>query len=222
MSSLTPKEVRKAARAAITVFGEYELSCCLFGSLACHIHGMRNRNPKDVDLIVLTNRSYDTEDLKQILVDEDERFYFVASQDPNATYQVLWFQPGRNRKCKVDILTTGRSTSLNIPRVPITRVEYYHPYGDLPVMPLLALLLLKLQGWTDHRHSRKAHERAKVRQDVADTREMLKIAVDKEAHIDDSEARWMPRWFVREMAERVNEYIYKFPGSQTDWEKLGL
>ncbi|KAJ3865821.1 hypothetical protein EV359DRAFT_37939 [Lentinula novae-zelandiae] len=222
MSSLTPKEVRKTARAAVAIFDEYGMSCCLFGSLACHIYGMTNRNPKDVDLVVLNNRKHDAEDLKQILVDEDDRFYFVASVNPDATYQVLWFRLGPGRSCKVDILTTGKSTSLNIPRVPVTRVLYIHPYDDLPVMPLLALLLLKLQGWTDHRHSQKSHEQKRVWQDVADIKEMLKIAVEDQVHIDGQESKWMPRSFVEQMTDRVDEYVRKFPESLNDWENLGV
>ncbi|KAF9063323.1 hypothetical protein BDP27DRAFT_1335332 [Rhodocollybia butyracea] len=220
--SLSPKEVRKAARTAITIFGEYGMDCCLFGSLACHINGMTYRDPKDVDLIVINNGNHDTEDLKEILVNADPRFYLVESQNPAATYQVLWFRIGSGRGCKVDILTTGRSTDLNIPRVPAGCVEYIHPFNDLPVMPLIALLLLKLQGWTDHRHSQKNHERAKVRQDVADIRAMLKIAIDAEVHIDDQDSKWLPRWFRNQMGDRVEEYIGKFPGSQTQWESVGL
>ncbi|KAJ3992848.1 hypothetical protein F5050DRAFT_1786210 [Lentinula boryana] len=222
MPSLTPREVRKAARAAVTVFDEHGMSCCLFGSLACQIHGMSTRDPKDADLVVLNNRGHDTEGLKQILVDEDERFYLVASRNPDATYQVLYFKLGPRRSCKVDILTTGNSTSLDIPRVPDTRIQYIHPYNDLPVMPLLALLLLKLQGWIDHRHSQKANEQAKVRQDVADVQEMLKIAVEEEVHINDHESQWMHRWFVERMMNKVDEYTNQFLGSLSDWESLGL
>ncbi|KAE9403041.1 hypothetical protein BT96DRAFT_512333 [Gymnopus androsaceus JB14] len=73
----TPKQVRKAARTAINIFNEHGINCCLFGSLACHIYGMRNRDPEDVDLIILNNRGNDAESLKQILVDEDDNFFWV-------------------------------------------------------------------------------------------------------------------------------------------------
>ncbi|KIK70015.1 hypothetical protein GYMLUDRAFT_536008 [Collybiopsis luxurians FD-317 M1] len=222
MPPLTPKEVRKAARAAISIFNDYEISCCLFGSLACHIYGMRNRDPKDVDLIVLNDQGNDPEALKEILVDQDDRFFFVASRDPNATYRVLWFEVSRGRECKVDILTTGRSTALDIPRVPDSRTMFIHPFNDLPLMPLLALLLLKLRGWTDHRHSSKKYEQEKVRQDVTDIREMLEIAIDQGESIGNRESRWMPKWFITQMGDRVDEYIRKFPASQAQWENLGL
>jgi len=162
------------------------------------------------------------ESLKQILVDEDDNFFLVDSQNPDATYQVLWYRISSDVRCKVDILTTGQSTSLNIPRVPNNRIQYIHPHKDLPVMPLLALLLLKLQGWVDHRHSLRNYEQAKVQQDVTDIREMLRIAVEEEVNIDDWDSKWMPRWFVNQMIERVEEHIRKFPGSQIYWESLGL
>ncbi|KAJ3729507.1 hypothetical protein C8R42DRAFT_570011 [Lentinula raphanica] len=223
MTQLTPKEVRKAARRAITIFGENNMECCLFGSLACHIWGMTYRDPKDVDLVVLNNlRGRDTEDLKELLVEADDNFYLVASRDPNATYRVLHYRIGPGRSCKVDVLTTGNSTSLNIPRVPVSRVVYIHPYNDMPVMPVLALLLMKLRGWVDHRHSQKAHERAKVRQDVRDVKTMLDIALEEGDHVDDPDSSWMPQWFVRQMRGRVDEFVNKFPESETDWEILGM
>ncbi|KAE9403040.1 hypothetical protein BT96DRAFT_917826 [Gymnopus androsaceus JB14] len=89
-------------------------------------------------------------------------------------------------------------------------------------MPLLALLLLKLQGWVDHWHSLRNYEQAKVQQDVTDIREMLRIAVKEEVNIDDWDSKWMPRWFVNQMIERVEEHIRKFPGSQSYWEILSL
>jgi len=42
----TPREVRRAARAAITILNDNDFSCCLFGSLACHIYGVKYRDPK--------------------------------------------------------------------------------------------------------------------------------------------------------------------------------
>lgn len=175
-----------------------------------------------MDLVVLNNKGNDTESLKQILVDEDENFFLVDAKNPRATYQVLWYRISSRAICKVDILTTGNSTSLDIPRVPNNRIQRIHPHNDLPVMPLLALLLLKLQGWVDHRHSQKSHERAKVQQDVADVREMLNIAMEGQVHIDDWNSKWMPRWFIDQMTDRVEEHIRKFPHSEKLWENLGL
>ncbi|KAK7443235.1 hypothetical protein VKT23_015833 [Stygiomarasmius scandens] len=225
----TPKEVRRAARAAITILNDNDFSCCLFGSLACHIYGVKYRDPKDVDLIVLNHRNYDAEDLKQLLVDNDSRFYLVDSVNPDADYQVLWYKvpiyrPGDPAKrCKVDILTTGRTTSLDIPRIPDKRVLYLERYEDLPVMPLLALLLMKLQGWHDHRHSGVTRMQRKVRQDVNDIYELLEIATGEwDLHRNNKDQRWMPDWFMNRMDDLVEEFLRKFPDVQEQWEALGL
>ncbi|KAJ3824754.1 hypothetical protein EV361DRAFT_878777 [Lentinula raphanica] len=222
MARCTPKEVRRAARRAVTIFRQHGMSSCLFGSLACHIWGMTYRDPKDVDLIVLDNGWSDTEDLKELLVGADDNFYLVPSRDPDATYRVLHYMVGPGRSCKVDILTTGNSTSLELPPVPINEVIYVRPFNDLPVMHVLPLLLMKLQGWVDHRHSPKPYEQAKVRQDVADIRAMLEIAIDQQVHVEDQEVDWMPYYFVGQMRNRVDEYIRRFPESQQDWESLGM
>lgn len=41
---LTGREIRKAARAAVSALEENNLNCCLFGSAACAIYGM-DREP---------------------------------------------------------------------------------------------------------------------------------------------------------------------------------
>ncbi|KAJ3840254.1 hypothetical protein EV361DRAFT_788238 [Lentinula raphanica] len=219
----SPRQIRQAARKAVAIFEQYGLKCCLFGSLACHIYGMKYRDPKDVDLVVLNNGRRDTEHLKQLLVDHDgdNRFYLVPSRNPDATYKVLHYRFSRYRSCKVDILTTGSSTSLNIPAMPLTQVMYSRLY-KLPVMPFLPLLLMKLRGWVDNRHSPKAYEQARVRRDVADVKAMLDIAFKKRVHINDLEYNWVPQWFVRQSKERVDEFIRRFPGTGDIWESLGL
>ncbi|KAF5344367.1 hypothetical protein D9758_013274 [Tetrapyrgos nigripes] len=228
----TPQEVRRAARAAINIFESNDMACCLFGSLACHVYGMRYRDPKDVDLIVLKDQGNDPEELKQLLVASDDRFYLIDSINPDATYKVLYFslltnRRGRQRSCKVDILTTGRTTTLNIPPVPPECITYVAPFtkddNRLPVMPLLALLMMKLQGWADHKHSREGHKQKKVGQDVRDVDALLEIVLNEwDVHLENQEERWLPRWFVKDSKERVDEYLKKFPGKKEGWERLGF
>lgn len=179
---------------------------------------------QDVDLVILDNKAQNTEALKEILRSDDSNFYFVAARDPNATYRVLWYKLASGRRCKVDILTTGASTSLNIPRVPDVHVQFRSGIvgNDLPVMPLLALVLLKLQGWSDHRHSTKGFEQQKVRADRVDIEEMLKIARNADVKVGDPESEWMAMWFGTQMKKRVDEYVKKFPESFAQWVALGL
>lgn len=42
---ITGREIRKTARAAVAVLTAHGLDCCLFGSVACAIYGMENREP---------------------------------------------------------------------------------------------------------------------------------------------------------------------------------
>lgn len=59
---------------------------------------------------------------------------------------------------------------------------------NIPVMPLFDLLVMKMQGWRDHRASRRSDFRVKVRADVTDIRALLararweKISYGKEYH----------------------------------------
>ncbi|THU77538.1 hypothetical protein K435DRAFT_770153 [Dendrothele bispora CBS 962.96] len=227
---LTPKEVRRAARAAISIFEENDYDCCLFGSLACHIFGMRNRDPEDVDLIVLNSGELDAEDLKQLLVDScRSRFHLEDPPNPNAPYQILYYRvptygPRAERKfCKIDILVTGKyRTKLQIPRAPNSRIMYVEPYEDIPVMPLLALLGLKLQGWYDNSNSRWKSKRRKAVQDAEDVDQLLEIAVEQECHLENWDEKWIPGWFREKVEMMLEEYKEEFPDSEENWSELGF
>lgn len=89
-------------------------------------------------------------------------------------------------------------------------------------MPLLALVLLKLQGWSDHRHSPKGFEQQKVGGDLVDVEEMLKIARNADIKVGDPESEWMAMWVETHMKKRVVEYLKRFPESFWQWAALGL
>lgn len=88
------------------------------------------------------------------------------------------------RRVKVDILTP-LTPSLWIPRVLSEDTRFIQ---NIPVMPLFDLLVMKMQGWRDHRASRRSDFRVKVRADVTDIRALLararweKISYGKEYH----------------------------------------
>lgn len=169
-----------------------------------------------MDIIVLSNM--DPEDIKARIIASDDRFYLVPSANRRNTYQVLWFRLSSRKKCKVDILVPGR---LSIPRIPIGEITYIHPFLDIPVVPFLVLLLLKLRGWTDHRADFRRYMRDKVEVDVRDIEELLELAVeDYEAHIN--KEKWLPRWFIREMRGRIHEYVEEWPDSDWYWQRIGL
>ena len=116
---------------------------------------------------------------------------------------------------------------MNIPRVPDIHIRFLSTTGtggnlSLPVMPLIALVLLKLQAWSDHGRSKKDFERAKVQQDVVDVREMLGIARVAQVKAGDVDSEWMLEWISKRMKERVAEHVKKFPECRLSWAALGL
>ncbi|KAI0649671.1 hypothetical protein C8Q79DRAFT_338513 [Trametes meyenii] len=215
----TNGEVLQICDRVVVIFRSYNLRCCLFGSTACNLFGV-SRTPNDVDLVVFTER-YDQEDLKSILVEEDSDFYLVNSRDPTADYQVLWYRlpsgrRGARRACKVDILVPG---ILNIPFVPRRRIKVIL---QLPVMPLIPLLLLKLQGWSDHRESYRADMQEKQYVDVEDIDELLQIAIDRGQSAWQDNLNWVPRELLDGAQQHVYDYVAEYPDSSEDWEAIGF
>lgn len=174
-----------------------------------------------MDLVVLTTK-YSQEQLKEILISADSSFYLVPSKDPRATYKVLWYRIGpdysryplRSSRCKVDILQPG---IMNIPDVPNRHIKMIK---DLPVMPLLLLLFMKLQGWTDHRDSPKDYMRLKKYDDLLDIIQLLDIAKRRGEKIGRGTS-WMPEEFVRAATGRMEEHITHIPVVEAKWKAIG-
>ncbi len=169
--------------------------------------------PQDVDIIVL-NANQPQESLKAELARVDPRFYLVRSKDPFASYKVLWYRLSNGRSCKVDVLQPG---VMNIPSV---EPEYIEHIDYIPLMPLSAVLLLKLQGWTDHRAASKNYLRKKQHLDVADIDSLLPIAARR--GIKPREESWIPDTLIQASEERMKEYIMHFPSTGEQWRLLGF
>ncbi|KAL0957904.1 hypothetical protein HGRIS_000085 [Hohenbuehelia grisea] len=217
-------EVRLAARATVAALEYYGLTCCLFGSAACSLWGMSHRTPNDVDMIVYTD--IEREELKEMILAVDRRFYLVPSRKPGATYQVMHFAltGAGGRRCKVDILTPG---VLDIPDMPSTRIHYSRRFPGLPILPFVVLILLKLKGWTDHRDSDEPHYRAKRPADEDDINELLELIPDTEEDEDGSLLDvewpdWIPDRFVEDSAARISEYVEVFPETMSAWRQIGF
>lgn len=176
-------------------------------------------NTQDVDLVVFTN-DYDAEELKEMLVEDDADFYLVPSRNPRASYSVLWcrVQSSRRRrpKCKVDILVPP---TLDIPHVPGRRLKII---SDLPVMPLIPLLLLKLQGWSDHRESHRDDMQMKQYVDVEDISELLQIAIDRNQDIRQDNLGWLPEQMREDAQDRVWDFVQEYPHMADNWVLVGF
>lgn len=181
---------------------------------------------QDVDIVVLGTSSADEERLKREIIARDPQFYLVKPKSRLATYKVLWRRTGVfGGKCKVDILATG---TLNIPNVPAKYVikKPVQTY-NLPVMPFIPLLCLKVQAWAHHRVADQRHLRAKVTQDYFDIQELLRVAKENgyRRKIDGMqvvELNWMLRSFVDIAKQHVTTYATSYPGSLASWKDVML
>ncbi|GJE93051.1 hypothetical protein PsYK624_092100 [Phanerochaete sordida] len=214
--SPTREEVFEAARAAISIFTSHGFSCCIVGGLGCTLFG-NGRTPNDVDLVVL-NTICDQESLKYILTDHPgSRFYSVPAKTIGATYRVLWYRVSeyyRYRSCKVDILQPG---IMNIPSIPS---EHIISIDGLPVMPLIPLIILKLQAWEDHRDATKSYLNSKQHTDAADLARLLPIAIRRGDNV--RRESWLPQTFVEAARRRLKRYLGHFPAQAQEWKQIGL
>ncbi|KAJ7737764.1 hypothetical protein B0H16DRAFT_1695046 [Mycena metata] len=218
MSYLRLDEVERVAHATVAALLRAGIRSCLVGGMACSIYG-NQRVPGDVDIVCLTDKHTQVE-LKALLVANDPNFYTVASKDPFATYRVLWYRmPLGFRRCKVDVLLPG---IMNIPAVPIPRIAYRKSRSDLPLMPFLPLLLLKLQAWQDHGEADKLYLQAKQHVDVRDIDELLELAVSKYGIDLKKDGKWLPESFLKAAVRRVKAYVRRFPESAENWSAIGF
>ena len=158
--------------------------------------------------------TYAQEELKRRIASANPKFYLIQSKDPFATYKILWYRVGHRRSCKVDILQPG---IMNIPLISTDKIEYIN---NLPVMPFSLNLLMKLQGWEDHKNSPKFHHNQKQFMDINDLNRMLPIAVARGAK--PRMETWIPEDFIRIAEIRVKEYVRLYDNSRKHWEHLGF
>lgn len=78
-------------------------------------------------------------------------------------YDILWYRPAPNArwKCKIDILVPGRISITNLSDDEIRRVQGDEPNKNLPLVPFMILILLKLRGWADHMDDHQRYMREK-------------------------------------------------------------
>ncbi|OSC99235.1 hypothetical protein PYCCODRAFT_1373451 [Trametes coccinea BRFM310] len=218
MVGLSISQILEVARKVIVIFEQRKLRCCLMGSVASYLYGV-SRQPNDVDIVVLST-VYSQEALKEMLVHDDKQFQLVRSRNPRATYRVLWYRiPETYQRCKVDILIPG---ILNVPAVQYRYITSPKPHY-LPLMPLIPQLLLKLQGWADHRVSHRSDMRAKQYIDVRDVDALLDIVCRKRLRIDDENSKWVPADMLEAATSTLERYVVvASPHTLGLWRALGF
>jgi hypothetical protein len=138
---------------------------------------------QDIDIVV-SEEDMDPEYIKETIAEEDGRYYLEESRKRGATHQILYCRlPGwtadPERCVKVDILVPP---TLKIPD--ITESDAVH-IDDIPVMPIFDLLVLKTQGWWDHRNSSRQDFQDKESDDVSDVVALLRCAKAEGVSYDD-------------------------------------
>jgi hypothetical protein len=116
----------------------------------------------------------------------DDRYYLEPSRKRGATHQILYCRlPGwkidPGRRVKVDILVPP---TLGLPDIADTDAVLIN---NIPVMPIFDLLVMKTQGWWDHRTSHRSDFRAKESDDVSDIFALLERAKKEGVSYEDHE-----------------------------------
>ncbi|KAI0061093.1 hypothetical protein BV25DRAFT_1826943 [Artomyces pyxidatus] len=216
VTTLSSGDVEAVAKRTSDILQKRGLNCCLMGSAASALWGT-TRTPNDIDMVVMTC-VYSQERLKEFIIAADSTYYLVASTNWRNSYKVLWHRvQGRpGVVCKVDILVPP---TLMIPMIPSNHIVWVR---DVPIMPLLSLLLLKLKGWEDHRTatSRRPDLIAKQHVDVKDIAELLAIAAQRGVRRTDDQ--WLCLSFRSTSKRRIRTFVQMHPGTLQAWQELGL
>ena len=161
---------------------------------------------QDVDIVVF-GQQHDTEQIKAYLESTSNQFSHQNARDPNNYYTVLHFNLSysQGKWCWVDILVSGCNSPMGIPKIPESHVDCPNNY-NIPVMPFLVLLILKVQGWKDHCvMPLKPWHQGKIPQDIQELLDML----DNNDHLD--YYNWLPKWFIKHPKRLVGKYTDKYP-----------
>lgn len=106
---------------------------------------------------------------------------------------------------------------MNIPNVPTNQLVYIDGF---PVIPLIALMLLKLQAWEDHRNSSKSWEIPKQWVDAGDLGGLLPIAARRGDSL--KKESWIPQNFSTAAKKRLTRYLERNSSQKSGWLKVGL
>jgi hypothetical protein len=164
----------------------------------------------------------DPEYIKQTIKREDERYYLGQSKIPGANYQILYCRlPGwatdKTRRVKVDILVPP--SPLNLPAISASERCFIR---EIPVMPIFDLLVMKTQGWRDHRDSKRRDFRDKELNDVSDIIALLKRArYEKVSYLDEADKSRHSQEFISRARTLVNRFV-RARGRIRQWRAIGF
>lgn len=87
-------------------------------------------------------------------------------------------------------------------------------------MPLLPLLLLKLQAWSDHSLASRTDLFNKQHQDAKDIRELLQIALNNKGLLADAGKLKLSSVFLMAGRLRVERFARSFQDTKAQWDAI--
>jgi len=218
---------------------------CLFGSAASslwtdigrvpqvcatsYIMSLSNSNPfitQDIDIVV-TPDSYESldaeeiaEEIKETIVQADDRYFLQPPKSRWATYQILYCRLRgwkTNGRCvKVDILVPP---TLELPEVLSSDTVLIN---GISVMPLFDLLVMKTKGWWDHSTSFRPDFRDKEATDVSDIYALLDHAKDENVSYDYELYEDRHQDGFMDLAHDLSRRFVGVYGRPGQWRRLGF
>ena len=186
---------------------------------------------QDLDVLVLPPSGVgpiiDQEFVQQGLVNRNKQFFTRRTKDPAATYRALFHYIPQSavlppnfkiRECKVNTLLPG------VMNLPYLDEQQVNEVDGLPVVPVLVLLLQKLQGWEEHFNCVEPHTFRKHAVDAEEIRELLEKMGEMPVRLFRpwSEREALGVEFVKASVERVKKFCVRFPETAVYWAGLGF
>ena len=175
------------------------------------------------------------ETLKERIAAAHQNVHLIPSKTPGMDYRVLRYgsehtvglNGGYSKLIKIDVLVADYT--LGIPSIPHESVTYIRAHGQTwPVAPLSFLVLLRLQGWDDHKRAPLEHHREKMLIDTGDLSVHLvpfalatSFAPGKACLWEDAASYLTPEFLALSEA-RAARFVEDNPWARDDWRHLGF
>lgn len=101
-------------------------------------------------------------------------------------------------------------------------LHYDDYFPDIPLIPLIVLLLLKVRAWSEHRVDPNRTKQQKVKFDESDIRELMDLGVNEYLVRAGQVKSWVGWEWIDEMGVYIKEYVEKYPKSMAMWEEMGF
>ena len=135
---------------------------------------------QDIDIVVSEDpgEQFSPEWIKDMIRRVDYRYFLEPSKQPGATHHILYCRlPGwatdPGHRVKLDIFVPP---TLGLPKITVSEAI---PINGIPVMPIFDLLIMRTQGWWEHRISSRSNFRKKVNNDVSEIFALLQRAMEE-------------------------------------------